>query len=88
MAAISTCLPSLIECLAKRGRPSMCENTKSENPSGKLQPIYYILGLKNGLQWFVRLLTRPVIQRYPTCEKIKIVFTQSGPKGELSSFSL
>jgi len=55
------------------------ENTNSENPSGKLPPIYYILKLENGFQWSVQVLTRPVMQRYPTCEKIQIVFTQPRP---------
>jgi hypothetical protein len=64
-------------------RPRLCENAKSENPSGKLPPIYYILRLENGLQWFVQLLTRPVMQRYPTCEKFKIIFTQLRPQAEI-----
>jgi hypothetical protein len=29
------------------------------------------------------VLTRPVIQCYPTCEKIQIVFTQSGPEAAI-----
>jgi len=34
-------------------RPRLCENAKSENPSGKLPPIYSILRLENGyLQHF------------------------------------
>ncbi len=65
--------PFLLPCLVAH---RLCENAKSENPSGKLPPIYYILRLENGLQWSVQVLTRPVIQRYPTCKKFKIVFTQ------------
>jgi len=68
--------------LSVRSWPRLCDNPKSENPSGKLPTIYYILRLENGLQWFVQVLTRPVMQRYPTCEKIQIVFTQPGPKAD------
>lgn len=28
-----TCIPSLIESLAKRGRPSMCENSTAKEPT-------------------------------------------------------
>jgi hypothetical protein len=59
--------------------PRLGENSKSENPSGKLPPIYNILRLENGFQWSVQVLVRPVMKRYPTCEKIQIVFTQPGP---------
>ena len=61
----------------------LCENPKSENPIGKLPPIYYILRLDNGVQWPVQMLTRPVMQRYPTCEKIQIVFTQPRPEAAI-----
>ena len=64
--------------------PRLCENVKSENPSGKLPSIYYILRLENGFQWSMQVLTRPVMQRYPTCEKIQIVFTQPRPKAEIN----
>ena len=67
-------------------RPRLCENAKSENPSGKLPPIYYILRLENGFQWSVQVLTRPVMQRYPTCEKIQIVFTQPRPIADYPGF--
>jgi hypothetical protein len=70
---------SYTECDNGRFGSRLCENTNSENPSGKLPPIYYILKLENGFQWSVQVLTRPVMQRYPTCEKIQIVFTQPRP---------
>jgi hypothetical protein len=41
--------------------PRLCENPKSENPSGKLPSIYYISRLENGFQWSVQALTRPVM---------------------------
>jgi hypothetical protein len=62
-----------------RSWPRLCENAKFENPNGKLPPIYSILRLENGFQWSVQVLTRPVMQRYPTCKKFKIVFTQPRP---------
>jgi hypothetical protein len=42
-------------------RPRLCENAKSENPSGKLPPIYSILRMENGFQWSVQVLTRLVM---------------------------
>jgi hypothetical protein len=62
----------------------LCENAKSENPSGKLPQIYYVLRLENVFQWSVQVLIRPVMQRYPTCEKIQIIFTQSGSRAEIN----
>ncbi len=69
-----------------RSWPRLCENAKFENPNGKLPPIYSILRLENGFQWSVQVLTRPVMQRCPTCEKFKIVFTQPGSKGNEDRF--
>jgi len=69
-----------------RFQPRLCENAKFENPSGKLPSIYSILRLEDGLQWSVQVQTRPVMQLYPTCEKFKIVFTQSGSKGNEGGF--
>ncbi len=77
--------PSTYEAVFIPLRPRLCENAKSKNPSGKLRPIYCILRLENGFQWSVQVLTRPVMQRYPICEKFKIVFTQPRPISELAS---
>jgi hypothetical protein len=77
--------PSTYDAVFIPFRPRLCENAKFENSSGKLPPIYNILRLENGFQWSVQVLTRPVMQRYPTCKKFKIVFTQPRPKPELTT---